>query len=515
MFVEDALTILKQGSSEEFENFFLKNVEDINSVINEFLIYAVELGIDYGEQYMALLLIDSLDNLSLKYSDAKSVRAFCNMSRADIYVANSAFDAALICLKEAMDVFEQIDDAYNLAECISVQAGIHEEYGNKEDALKLLNGANKILRALKREQAEFTYEAFVQNYDLIATIYYDDGDFNKAKRYYEIANRLTQKYDIESSVKNSFLNNFARYHVGNSNYSYAQELYGEIYESASKENQTELMFSALYNLADISLVIDDFEEGVKILQKAQSLAEQMNNPADNARCHQLMALLKYGIAKRDKLSFKKPLAELNKAKKILLRVEEKNLLGEVYFNIGNVIQDANPKKALHYYDMASPLINNYSYKHLIAQNTANIKLDESLYEQALKWFAKARRFLHADAYKELSDFYIDAGRMYYEMCKNDKAMMYYKKAIIMYKKIGNSLHIGTQGVFFKSKLKHYEDAIGIALEHTKTTDAFNFIEFSKSQSFLNMLNKKYLINENNLLDKSESYLEFGDIRELI
>ena len=545
--IEELVEILEQQGQAKFEKYFLDSIPDIDKVINDFLVYAVELGIDEGEQELAFSLLDSLESLGLKYKDTGYIKAACNLSRSDILVAHSSFEDALVYLREALEIFERIEDDYSLAECLSQMAGIYEEFGKKWEALSLLNGANKILRALNKEH-DVPYDSFVQNYTLIATIYYDEGDFKKAGKYYAIAKRIVDeadRYNIHSSIQNSFLNNYARFHVGNTNYAYAQKIYSDIYKLALRENQGEILFSALDNLVDISLILDDFEKGKKWLDEAMEMVKKMNNSVDLARCYQMLGLLEYGIAKRDDTSLKKALSNLNKAKKILLTLEERNLLGEVYFNIGNIIQDNFPTKALHYYELATPLINNYSYKHLIHQNTASIKLDQSLYEEAFEQFVKARKYLHKNAYKELSDYYIDIARLYYEQYKIDKALKYYKKAIIIYKKVGNSLH-DSKGSFFVSKIKYFVDAIAISLEEKNFVSAFEFIEFSKSQRLLNMVNKKYLIDGksyellvseledetdlqkitkirkdieevvgNSLVDKGESYLGYGDIRKYL
>ena len=545
--IEKLVDFLKSHTQKEFEEYFLENVEDIDDVVNELVVYAVDLAIDEGEQNLAFTLIESLETLSIKYGDNGYIKAVCNLSRSDILVANSKFDDALICLHEALKILEQIGDDYTLAECVSQMAGIFEEFGEKKEALSLLNQANKILRVLNKEQ-DVPYDSFVQNYGLIATIYYDEGDFKKAGKYYSIGKRIvdeSEKYNIHTSIQNSFLNNYARFHVGNSNYAYAQKIYSDIYKLALRENQTELLFSALYNLVDISLVLDAFEKGKKQLQEAIEIVKKMNNSVDLARCHQMMGLLEYGIAKRDDTSLKKALGNLNRAKKILLTLEEKNLLGEVYFNMGNFIQDKYPEKALNYYELATPLINNYSYKHLIHINTANIKLDQCLYEEAFKQFVKGRKFLDKNANKELADYYIDIARLYYEQYQTIKAIKYYKKAIMIYKKVGNSLH-DSKSSFFISKLKYFVDAIAISLEVKEYVYAFNFIEFSKSQRLLNMVNKKYMIDGksyevlvteledendiqkitrirkdietlvgNSLVDKNENYLGYGDIRKYL
>lgn len=513
-----AISMLVEQGQASFNQLLLDNLDEVNSNITEFLIIAVELAIDEGRYDTGMTIINTLLTLAKRFTfEPDNSQGMCYLSRSDIYTAHAQHSAAVEDIKLAMPLFEQAGDYYNLAECYSQLAGALES--EPQQAIHLLNNANQTLRGLRKTQP-ISANAFVQNYSLLASIYYDQGALRKAQKYYSIGLQIVEKYPVQTAIEISLWNNYACFLTGLNDYAKAQKVFSDIYPRAEELGLTDICFSCAHNQADIALILENFDKGLQLGLSALDIAIAMDNELEIARSFILLGLLENGIAKKQGISLRFALRYLNQARKLLLNLEESHLLGEVYLNIGIIIQSLNPKRTMDYYQQALPLLNSYLQKSALQASIAELHTDAEEYDLAMACFIEARKMLDNNAWREKADLYISVARFYYEQYQSHKAVVYYQKALVSYRKITNTLH-DNKGSFIAAKTHFFRDAIAVALEAGNYTAAFDFIEMSKSQRLLDILNKPKYLGDSNYeatvmaLDKTPNMAQEQKLRQQI
>ena len=145
-------------------------------------------------------------------------------------------DTVRLAIKLTMDALKLLKELKDTATIITLSSGISQAYTdskNYDSAILILNDAGEMIRATGKEQA------YVTHYIRIGVIYYEQGKYNDALKYYFLGLPLSQKYEMPQWTYN-YYSAIAETYEAMGNYEKANfynKLYSQVHDSiVNKDN---------------------------------------------------------------------------------------------------------------------------------------------------------------------------------------------------------------------------------------------------------------------------------------
>jgi CHAT domain-containing protein/tetratricopeptide (TPR) repeat protein len=379
----------------------------------------------------------------------------------------------------------------------------------------------------------------------ICDAYHDLGDYNNATKYNEQAMELavkTHDAKCEASVHNNrgILARIA------GNYKKAVEHYEKALTIANNIDDVEVKVACYTGMAVAYTFLSEYNKAIECHEKGLRMATENGYKQGQARCYTMLGIVYYTIGRYDKAF------DCNeKALKIAEDIGDRRAVASCYMNIGNTyIELGYGDNARECYQQALQISEEIHDLSGQAQSYANIGNTFALsnnHKEAIKFQELALEIKRntRDRYGELN-CYMNMGGSYHFLGNDGKAIEYSKKALQMAKDIGDlsveskvSSNLGMAYLerdvsqaydFFKQSIdlselvgrslveqEHkvsfygkYSNAYQIMVDLcvTKdTTEAFEYVERSKSKAFLEMLAATEIKPTVNITKKLNSLLE--------
>ena len=437
------------------------------------------------------------------------------------------YDAAVTQLTTAIEMWERTGARDRLAEGTSTRGVVRENQGDYEGALSDFGMSSRLfgelgeigrmadqyrkigrihyLRLSRYEQARKHFHSALERYRAIGDRHGEAetlldvgltfervGLFDRADEHYRAARRIAEDLIDAVLVATSelYLGNTAwfqgKYHDALQQLSLAYEVAQD-----SDDRQLPIMIENTKGL--IFWTLNETEKGLRHLRRALEMAKHEDIPTEIAS-----SLNNLGLVYRQQGDFTASLGFFEQAQRIDERLNNRWGLGYDHRNIGIVklhleqYQDAehhlllaeeysaaiknvvnqvktllelgrvnramrNNEKAASFYARAYQLATTYRVQEVqwrAAEGTAALQRDRGLHEDAVQWYARAVTIVEAMR----AEIKIDSLRNSYQVNKQDL----------------------------------YRDTITLLVELGRTEDAFNYLERSRSRSFIDLLGNQKL-----------------------
>ena len=481
-------------SSKNIDKFIEENIESFSAkYIHTTLAEIEHIAIDYGEIETAFFLLDRVAYLVKKINMSQPYLGFVYMCRVNILNDYDMYNEALLYLDKAISYFEK--NSYEIAEALSTKGSILED-------IKLIKESNSLFHKL-RKQETIHCDSLISNYKILGTLYQKEGNFYKASKYLNLAMDLTDKSEIFLEVKLELLLDYSSLKIEEAFYSEALNYLYYIYIVSKKFNYYRIMYESLYRLSNIFIIIGDFEEAREYIIKASEINNRLNKELNLAYCYYILGVIELNIWQKNSKTrnIRKAIVSFNRAIKLLKKTENKKLYSEILYEIGVICKEQGYlEKAIKYFNESLSLTKSYNYKSYIYSELALLYASIDEYKLTFEYLDKADTLIDEGILKERVEFYFIQGQVYFMQNRLVEAWESFKKTIALYEKIGSTM-LDRKMVYFGDKSDIFLFSISVAIELKQFKEAFETLEKTKSKYFLEILQRRNIID----LDSSLEY----------
>lgn len=481
-------------SSKNIDKFIEENIESFSAkYIHTTLAEIEHIAIDYGEIETAFFLLDRVAYLVKKINMSQPYLGFVYMCRVNILNDYDMYNEALLYLDKAISYFEK--NSYEIAEALSTKGSILED-------IKLIKESNSLFHKL-RKQETIHCDSLISNYKILGTLYQKEGNFYKASKYLNLAMDLTDKSEIFLEVKLELLLDYSSLKIEEAFYSEALNYLYYIYIVSKKFNYYRIMYESLYRLSNIFIIIGDFEEAREYIIKASEINNRLNKELNLAYCYYILGVIELNIWQKNSKTrnIRKAIVSFNRAIKLLKKTENKKLYSEILYEIGVICKEQGYlEKAIKYFNESLSLTKSYNYKSYIYSELALLYASIDEYKLTFEYLDKADTLIDEGILKERVEFYFIQGQVYFMQNRLVEAWESFKKTIALYEKIGSTM-LDRKMVYFGDKSDIFLFSISVAIELKQFKEAFETLEKAKSKYFLEILQRRNIID----LDSSLEY----------
>jgi len=481
-------------SSKNIDKFIEENIESFSAkYIHTTLAEIEHIAIDYGEIETAFFLLDRVAYLVKKINMSQPYLGFVYMCRVNILNDYDMYNEALLYLDKAISYFEK--NSYEIVEALSTKGSILED-------IKLIKESNSLFHKL-RKQETIHCDSLISNYKILGTLYQKEGNFYKASKYLNLAMDLTDKSEIFLEVKLELLLDYSSLKIEEAFYSEALNYLYYIYIVSKKFNYYGIMYESLYRLSNIFIIIGDFEEAREYIIKASEINNRLNKELNLAYCYYILGVIELNIWQKNSKTrnIRKAIVSFNRAIKLLKKTENKKLYSEILYEIGVICKEQGYlEKAIKYFNESLSLTKSYNYKSYIYSELALLYASIDEYKLAFEYLDKADTLIDEGILKERVEFYFIQGQVYFMQNRLVEAWESFKKTIALYEKIGSTM-LDRKMVYFGDKSDIFLFSISVAIELKQFKEAFETLEKAKSKYFLEILQRRNIID----LDSSLEY----------
>ena len=447
-----------------------------------------------------------------------------------LYSRLEQFDLATQHLEQAIDLWTQAEELDRLAEGIATLGVVRENMGSYSEALKDFSRSFELyqeigeigdvatqyrrigriyyLRLGRYERARENYLAALDAYrELdnqhgeaetlfeIGLTYEKMGLFSEADRHYQ------QGKEIATILNNPFL--LATAHLYLANTAWFQGQYQTAFQEltkaekladTAKDSQLTIMVKNTRGL--IYWTLNDLDKGLLHLKQAMKLAEEADIQTELAS-----SLNNLGLIYRQQHNYVASLEYFEKAKDIDVALNSQWGLGYDYRNIGisllklGKLQEAESNfiKA----EQTSAEIKNIINWVKALLELGNVNRDLGRADKAMEYFQKTYELSKHYGIQEVEWRAAEGiADILQQGNKLQEAFQWYATAVDIVESMRASLKIDElRNSFQSNKLDLYRETITLLVEMKRPEDAFNYLERSRSRSFIDLLgNQKLTLN---------------------
>jgi tetratricopeptide (TPR) repeat protein len=424
--VEESLELFY--SSDDIEPFIEQNREQFtNEYIHTILAEIEHVAVDYGREETAFYLLDRVAYFVERIDTVELYLGFVYMCRVNILNEYAQYSDALIYIDKAITYFRK--DSYEIAEALATKGEILKD-------IETLQKSNRLFHLLRKKET-IHCDSLIQNYKVLGALYQKEGNFYKASKYLNVAMDLADKSEILFDTKIELLYDYATLKVQQGHYSEASNYLYYIYVVSKKFNYHKMMFNSLYSLANIFLIIGDFEEAREYIIKASEINNQLDRELELAYCYYVLGVIELNLWKKSNTSksVRKAIVSFNRAIKLLKESEDTKLYGEILYEIGIICKEQGYNdKAITYFNDSLRFVESYNYKSYIYGELALLYASMDEFEYALVYLEKADNLIEKKFLKERAEFYFVQGQIYFMQNKLEKHWRYFYKQFNFMKK---------------------------------------------------------------------------------
>ncbi|MHC9539721.1 MAG: tetratricopeptide repeat protein [Vulcanimicrobiota bacterium] len=392
-----------------------------------------------------------------------------------------------------------------------------------QKAIEYAQKALKISQEIEDKRLEST------NLCNIGIIYKNLGDYQKAMEYHlkslEIAENIGDK-KLECSILTNIGKNFESL----SDYQKAMEYHLKSLEIAENIGDKELECSILTNIGKIFESLNDYQKAIEYAQKASKISQEIKNKSLDST-----SLCSIGIIYKNFGNYQKAMEYFQNSLKIAQKIGDKskecitlNDIGSLYKTLGDygkameyfqnslkIAQKIGDKRLecissnnigaiysqlVHHQKGLEYLMNSLITGKLRDKSTESKTLDNtgntyaSLvdHQKAMEYYQKSLKIGKETG--DLSSTFLalsNIGRLYAMLNQDERAIESFVESIDTLESIRGMLKVEEHKIdFIQEKIGVYELLIQLLINVGKNPDAWNYVERSKSRTFLDMLGNK-------------------------
>ncbi|GJL70231.1 MAG: hypothetical protein NPIRA06_28660 [Nitrospirales bacterium] len=441
------------------------------------------------------------------------------------------FDIAVQHLEQANKIWDQGDELDRLAEGMATLGIVRENMGAYPEALEQFNQSF----SLYQEIGEMGHTAF--QYRRIGRIYYLRlGRYEKARENFLAALKLYQEQGNPQGEAETLYEVGLTYEkVGL--FDQATERYHQALSIAKELDDPKLLTTGDLYLANVAWFQGNYQTAFQLLTQADKKAEQANDPQLRIMVKNTRGLIYWTLNDTDK-----GLVHLHDAVTLSRSSNIQTELASSLNNLGLIYrQRGNHPTALDYFQQAKTLdeslksqwglgydhrnigisllalgqlegaeghflkaeqisaeINNVINWVKALLELGNVNKDLVRPEQALGYYERAHEISQRYGIKEV-EWRAAAGKatLLREEGKLPDALTWFTKGVEVVEGMRAALKIDElRNSFQTNKLDLYQDIITLLITMNRTDDAFNFLERSRSRSFIDLLGNQKLSFKN-------------------
>jgi len=441
------------------------------------------------------------------------------------------FDIAVKHLEHANQIWEQGEELDRLAEGMATLGIVRENMGAYSEALEQFNQSF----SLYQEIGEMGHTAF--QYRRIGRIYYLRlGRYEKARKNFLAALKLYQEQgDLQGEAEVLYEVGLTFEKVGL--FDQAAERYHQAIAIAKELDDPMLLATGDLYLANVAWFQGNYQTAFQLLTQADKKAEAANDPQLRIMVKNTRGLIYWTLNDTDKgLLHLKDAVTLSRSANIQTELASSlNNLGLIYRQRGD------HATALDYFQKAKTLDESLKSQWGLGYDHRNIGISLlalGQLEEAEVHFLKAEQ-ISSDIHNVINwvKALLELGNVNKALVRPDQALGYYERAYELSQRYGikevewraaagkatllqeqgklpDALTWFTKGVevvesmraalkidelrnsFQNNKLDLYRDIITLLISMNRTDDAFNFLEHSRSRSFIDLLGNQKLTFKN-------------------
>ncbi|CAH1386826.1 CHAT domain-containing protein [Candidatus Nitrotoga sp. M5] len=510
--IEHALALIEHAQKR-------KDYKELNTLAVEtaFEVKNYEKGIFFQQK-----LLDSLTP-----ETSVSERAEAEYRLGILHSRLEHFDIAVKHIEHANQIWEQGEELDRLAEGLATLGIVRENMGAYTDALEQFNQSF----SLYQEIGEMGHTAF--QYRRIGRIYYLRlGRYEKARENFLAALKLHQEQEDpkgEAEVLYEVGLTFEKVGL----FDQAAKYYNQALAIAKELDDPMLLATGDLYLANVAWFQGNYQTAFQLLIQADKKAERANDSQLRIMVENTRGLMYWTLNDTDKgLLHLQDAVTLSRSSNIQTELASSlNNLGLIYRQRGEHVT------ALDYFHQAKTLDESLKSQWGLGYDHRNIGISLQALnrlEEAEGHFLKAEK-ISADIHNVINwvKALLELGNVNKALARPDQALGYYERAYELSKrygikevewraasgkatilqeqgKISDALTWFTKGVevvesmraalkidelrnsFQNNKLDLYRDIITLLITMNRTDDAFNFLERSRSRSFIDLLGNQKL-----------------------
>ena len=450
------------------------------------------LGILYSRQEQFDKAIQHLESAIALWSEAEELdRLAEGIATLGIVRENmGAYSEALTDFSRSFELYQEIGEVGNVATQYRRIGRIYYlRLGRYEKAREKLLAALSSYRELEDRpgEAETLYE--------IGLTYEKMGLFDEADQQYSKGKRLAEE------IQDPFLMASANLYLANTawfrgDYQQAFEFLTRADKLAKDSQDTQLAIMVKNTRGLIYWTLNDTDKGLIYLKQAVALAEQAGIKTELAS-----SLNNLGLIYRQREDYVTSLEYFEKAKNIDEALNSRWGLGYDYRNIGMSLLKLNKlTEAEEYFvkaEKTSAEIKNAINWVKALLELGNVNRDLQKPEKAKGYYQQAYELSKRYGIKEV-EWRAASGQanLLRKQGNRDEAFMWYAQGVDVVEGMRATLKIDElRNSFQVNKLDLYREIISLLVDMERTEEAFNYLERSRSRSFIDLLgNQKIALN---------------------
>ncbi len=424
------------------------------------------------------------------------------------FLGKSEYDSALDNYKKAYDLYESAGDKKGMGDALIRIGTIHKQQGQPDDAMSEFERALDAFKELK------DYREVLRIHMYIGYLHIDKKKYNEAIICFESALKISREIGFRQTEMLTLLaiadvyNVMAKYEKALTHLNDALVIARETKHRSNKADILRRIGGTYTSLSDHKNALIYYEQALKIQR-------ELGNRVGEAYCLLGIASSKNNL--ESPLEARKIYTETLKIYRELNNPVGEGLslagIGFSYYLTGNTV------KMSYYYSKALKIAKKSAPTLEIAKDPLILGLlyaGKEDYKTAVKYLKKAVKKAQENEeninYLGLSTGYL--GYSYMKLGKYEKAVKYFEIVINAIEKvrgeIGGEAHRAT---YVKGKIDAYEHIIWSLIQLKRYEEAFDYMERSRSRSFLDMLGTRSVNvgrQSDNKLIKQEK-----DLREML
>jgi len=416
-----------------------------------------------------------------KASGDRRNQAACYGNMGSVYHRIGEIEKEIDSHERALVIAKEMRDKILESKCLG---NLGRAYFNSGNLSKALEYHEKALD-LAREMGDKITEC--KCYGNIGDTYLESGNYWKAKQYYEKAIRIAVEIRdrrVEKSCYGAL--GLTYYHIGNFGDAI---IYNEKALSIAKELEDQSGELVCYgNLVNVYSSLGELELAVECHEKSLDIARKIGSRIEEAKCYTNGASVYRSLG-----DLKKAIELHRKALEIAEEIGARVLESTINGDIANVYAEMHDfENAVNFYKeaMATAVeIGDRGGESHCCANIGNVNAELGNHDIAIEYFERALEILKETGEIDLERIVkYNMGLLQEKLNRNERAYDYFKESIELSEKIGGTIveEVHKMGVYAQAE-NAFIHVIKICVGLGKEEEAFEYLERSKSRTFLELL----------------------------
>ncbi|MFQ5559256.1 MAG: CHAT domain-containing protein [Nitrospinota bacterium] len=532
--LENAVTHFKKkayGSAlKGFENALrVSKIAGKEGDTKKLLTLLVESAFKTGDYHTAILFQKRL--VSLSKSDDPAEKANAAFTLGTLYSRAGNYDRAVVLIEDAITFWKKNDELDELAKGASTLGIVRENMGEYSAAFQQFSSTSELFQELgegtgvaemyrkmgrinylrrgRYEEARKNFEfangvylelnnvkGVVETYFEIGFTYEKMGLFEKADRFY------TKGINLSKTLPEQTLMAKGKLYLGNTNWFRGeyQKSFSYLSEAEELAHQKDTAFQIMAENTKglIFWTLNEPKKALTHVNKAISFSRTQKISSELAT-----SLNNAGLIYRQSGKIEKSIEMFQKALEIDTSLKNKWGLGYDHRNLGiSQMRLKHYEKAEKHLTLAETMseeIKNRPNHVKSLLELGNLNLETGKTEKALSFYQNAYEASVKYYLKEVSwRAAYKQGIIQKKKGNLEEALKWFKTAISIVEKMRAGIKIEElQNSFQENKISLYKDAIVLLVNMGQTDAAFNYVERSRSRSFIDLLGNKKITVKNN------------------